>query len=321
MSILYVNSGYKSLLQDYNMDCYEGVDEQFAKCKNYLVPLDYKNWYTVYSNEKMKEWYVRFNIYTNLTNKPYNDYEGFLRISTLSKHLMLSIDSMGKLVLSVEIGDESTELVRLPFELDTINSYELHLYSRANDREIIELKCGEKVVYRNLANGIYNYFGHSEPYKVQIKNIVYLPNEENYRFGMALSNFIIGDTPIGDLVVQELKTNVTSNWNYSKGEYKATVDGKEIVQTIDDKNVLSDVKSNDSIICAVAIAAEHAKTDTKNTKLSFGVNDFNNNETFLTEDFDKGYESEIMEVNPIEGLFWDYDNIDKKFKIKSGGYT
>ena len=64
-----------------------------------------------------------------------------------------------------------------------------------------------------------------------------------------------------------------------------------------------------------------AKTDTKNTKLSFGVDDFNNNETFLTEDFDKGYESEIMETNPVEGLFWDYDNIDKKFKIKSGGYT
>jgi hypothetical protein len=154
---------------------------------------------------------------------------------------------------------------------------------------------------------------------VQIKNIVYLPNEDNYRFGMALSNFIIGDSPIGDLVVEELETDKQYEWNKKGDYYQATEEGKEVIQNIKDMTPLESVKNNDEILYAVAVVAEHAKTDTDNTKLSFGVNDYDNNEEFLSKEF-QGYEG-IMEIAPIEGVFWDYTNVDKDFKIKSGGYT
>lgn len=315
MSILYINPGYVHLMEDTDFKAFEDNNEKFSRCKHYVVPLDYQSWHTVYSNDKVSDWYIRFDLYTNLANKTYNDYEGFLQIGNYTHSLTLNIDSMDRLVLDCN-GDE---IIRLPFKLNQLHSYELHLRSVPDEQEIIELWESGKQIYKKNVKASHQYFGHTQPKWVKIKNIVYLPNKNNYRFGTALSNFIIGNTKLGDLTIDILDTNIETNWEEKDNVFTAKEDGKYIKQTIKDLKQLQSIQDNTDMAYAVSIACIDAKTDPKD-KITYQLNNMNVEDQYLSVEDGKGCQCEVLEIDPVENLFWDYDTIQKEFTIKSGGY-
>ena len=313
MSILYVNPGYASLFEDHKIPSYENNDEKHTRCGRYVIPLDYKNWYTVYTNDKIFDWHIRFDVYVNLSNKTYEDYEGFLKLCDYKYDLTLSIDSMANLVISS--GEDVIQ--RLDFDLDTINSYELRLFSKENEKEVIQLWKDEKLIYSN--NGIpRKYFEEKSPFALKIKNIVYTPNDDNLRHGTALSNFVIGNSRIGNVSIDILDCDITSDWINS---YTTTEEGKYITQKIKNIDTIIESEKKDECIYAVVNAMVNAKSTQDNDIVSFLVNNTRINESFLPVIDKKGITSDVMETNPIEGVFWYSDNIiNKEFKLKSGGF-
>jgi len=281
MSIVYVNPGFISLFDDNEMPSYESNDKKYTRCGRYVIPLDYKNWYTVYTSDRIFDWHIHFDVYANLSNKPFEDYEGFFRLCNYKHDITLSIDSLGNLVLSS--GD--FVLYRFDFEYDKINSYELRVYSK-DDNEIIELWHNDKKIYDN--DGKTKKYFDGEPLRfVKIKNIVYTPNEDNLRHGTALSNFVIGNSRVGDVCIEILDTDITTDWNVNNKEYITNQDGKYITQKIKNISKVEEIEANDDIVYCMAYCLDNIKAS-QNEIASFLVNDTRINETFIPMKDKKG---------------------------------
>jgi len=313
MSILYVNPGFSNLFADAYMPCYETDDEKFTKCKHCVLPLDYQHWYRVYASDKITNWNVRFDVYANLMNKTYTDFEGFLRISNIKYEITLALDSLDNLVVSS--GGES--IFRTPFEMQKLNSYEFRFFSPKVGKESIQLfKDGEKIFDRS--DFTKQYFKNTQPTELKIKNVVYLPNKDNYRHGIFLSNFIVGDSRLGNVTSDIIDTVITTDWNDNDGVYTTDEDGKTITQKV--KNA-DDVKlADDECIYCVSSAMVQAKSDEINEKATHFVDDSFVNENIFNTDDKRGLMSDVIELNPIEAIFWDKaDFVMKKFKFRTGG--
>ena len=314
MSILYVNPGFSSLFVDAHLPCYETNKEKYTKCKQSILPLDYQHWYRVYSSDRIASWNVRFDIYANLMNKTYTDFEGFLRLSNLKYEVTLALDSLDNLVISS--GGES--IFRTPFEMQKLNSYEFRFFSPKEGKEHIQLFKDDVKIF-DRKDFTKQYFAHTQPTDLKIKNVVYLPNEDNYRHGIFLSNFIVGNSRLGNLTTDIIDTVVTSDWEEDNGVYKTEEDGKFITQKIKD---ISDVKLDDGeCIYCVSNAMIKAKAERANEQATYMVNNVNINEDVFGTDDKHGLVSEAMELNPIEAIFWDKaDLATKEFKFRTGGF-
>ena len=320
MSIVYMNPGFVHLFQGDTFPYFEGTKEKYTKCQQYFVPLDHKNWHTVYTNEKIFDWYIRFDIYTNLANKPTDKKEGFFRLITYDKDetkikdVTVSVDSRDNLVLSS--GEET--LLKTPLQLEKLHCFELHVKSNEKS-ETIELWHGEERIYTNGMT-IYQRLDGKQPVTIQIKNIVYLPTKETYRFGIALSDFIIGNTRLGNCYCQILDTDVKSTFNKkSDGTYETEMYNKFINQTLSNLDQIKDVKDMKSLVLALSISAVDAITPFyKNNFLKYWVDDTGINLQDLPEIKEKGVQSEVLETDPVEGGFWMYDTLQRTYKMMSG---
>ena len=315
MSILYVNPGYGHLMHDVNIPSFEGENDKYTNCNHYIVPLDYQNWHTVYTNDRLYDWYVRFDIYTNLANKSYGEYEGFLQLGNYQHKLSVNIDSKDRLVIDCD----GEELIRLPFTLSEIHSYELHVYSAPKKNEVFELWENGKLIYQKKSTAFHQYFKGTNPYWLQIKNIVYLPNQETYRFGTAISNLIVGNTRLNDATINIVDADIETDWEERENGLYSDKDGQLIQQKIKNLEAFQTVRDNEESVYAITFGCIDANTEEQNEQITYMVDDTYVEEQFVPTEKNHGTQCEIMEIDPVNGSFWDYDTIQRKFNIKSGG--
>jgi hypothetical protein len=312
MSLLYINPGFPSLFEDSQFNYYQNTDSKYTNCKQYFIPLDYENWHRIYSNYRMISVYFRFDMYINLTNEVWNGRKDFIQVQTLGGNLYLGIDEETNLCICCK----DTVVYRKPIQMDKLTSYELHLKSNSKE-ELIELWIDNKLAYTNQGKAVV-YFDGQSPTKIDCKNIIYIPNEDSLRHGIAFSDFIIGNTRLGDIVCDIVDTTIKTNWNKSaKTDYETNTDGSILTQDID-RTKLVDVQSNNDVIYAIEIASDIAYADKSIDELEFSVDDTYINKNQLTRNTKVGTTSDIMELHPIEKIFWDYDNIINDFNIKAG---
>lgn len=312
MSLLYINPGFPSLFEDVQANYYQNTENKFTNCKQYCVPLDYENWHRIYSNYRMIDLFFRFDMYINLTNEVWNGRKDFIRVQTLDKALYLGIDEETNLCICCD----DCIVYRKKINMDEITSYELHVKSNQKE-EIIELWINNVLVYTNSGKAVV-YFNQQAPTRIDCKNVIYIPNEDSLRHGIAFSNFIVGNTRLGDVTCDIVDTNIDTNWDKStETEYETNMDGSVLTQKII-RDKLEDIKSNNGLIYAIEIATDIAYADKSIDELSFSVDDVEINKNQLSREKNVGSTSDIMELNPVIRAFWDYDTITSSFNIKAG---
>jgi len=320
VSIVYINPGFGSLFQESNFSYQEGQNKKYTRCKQYIIPFSNIYWYDVYSNNKIFDWYIRFDVYTNLSNENTNDKKGFIRLLSDNHDLTVNIGSHNNIILTTN----DSQLYEGQMDFDTIHSYELHLHSNAKEEQI-DLWEGNKLLYTSKGKVI-KWFDREQPMRVQVKNIIpILTDDVDYyaQFGTAISNIIIGDTRLGNLTCDILDTKIKTDWNQNGNVYQTNSVGKEITQNIKDLSKvddINDIKSDKKAIYAVSISALKADCDTDiGNFIKFNVNNYTDSiKTLPHNEPKKGIQSEVLEVDPIEGVFWDYNTIQRDFKMKSG---
>lgn len=317
MSIVYINPGFGSLFQESSFSYQEGQDKKYTHCKQYIIPFSNVYWYDVYSNKKMFDWYVRFDVYTNLSNENTNDKKGLLRITSEHHDLTFNIGSHNNIVLTCD----NSQLYEGYMEFDKIHSYELHLHSNGTVEQI-DLWEENELLY-TFKDRLIRLFDNEQPYRVQIKNIIpILTDDVNYytQFGTALSNFIIGDSKLGNLTCEILDTNITSNWQADGDGFKTNKEGKFIQQNLKDLKQIEDIKVDKYSVYGLSISALKASCDTNlGNFMKFNVNNFTDSIKNVPYNEPKaGIQSEVMEIEPIEGIFWDYNTLQRDYKMESG---
>lgn len=311
MSILYMNPGYIELMNDKNFQFYQNTNSKYTNCKQYIVPLDYKNWHCIFSKEKSSELFIYFDIYANLTNEAWSDKKGFLQITTDTKDVTLSVDSQVNLCLTM--GDST--FFRTPLSLDSLNRYILHVKS-TDKTELAELYVNGKMVYHTV-NKVFLCLNKESFNNVNFKNIIYIQNEDNLRHGLAFSNFIISDMFLNDVTCDVLETNITSDWDNKDGVYSTDEDGKIITQNID-LNKYSDILNEKDMIYALEIYGKGYTTN-DGDKIKFSVNDtFVSDSKISLEKENSCVVSDIMEINPEDKMFWAKDNLSSNLNMKDG---
>ena len=116
---------------------------------------------------------------------------------------------------------------------------------------------------------------------------------------------------------KDSKTVIEEKKQQAEDDYETNTDGSILTQDID-RTKLVDVQSNNDVIYAIEIASDIAYADKSIDELEFSVDDTYINKNQLTRNTKVGTTSDIMELHPIEKIFWDYDNIINDFNIKAG---
>ena len=296
--IYYANPGLPQLLES-SFPHYITDDKKYTSTEYAFIPKDYKTWNQIYTFKKRtSKLFVFFDMYTNLINEKWNGLSGFLRIVTTSGELDLSINDKYQLCLTTG----NVILYRCQANINTLNRYILHLDIGAK-KDTIELYIDGKCVYTNAQKAVVYFDKNSKITSAECKNIIFVPNQDNARYGVALSNIILSDMILPDDVSCSFVNDITiSGWEKQDDAY--------IGQNNDILKV--DVgKVNSNNIYAVMMGATSVSGE---NKLQLSINDT----TLFASDVDNNPKNVFwsMMLAP-NNEFWNQDNIKQHYNFKA----
>lgn len=296
--IYYANPGLPQLLQS-SFPCYIKNDAKYTSTGYAFVPQDYKTWNQIYALEKQtSKIIVCFDMYTNLMNEKWNGMSGFIRIVTTSGELDLAINDKYQLCLTTG----NVILYRREANINTLNRYVLYLDIGAK-KDTIALYIDGQCIYTNEKKAVVYFDKNSKIQKVECKNIIFVQNHDNARYGIALSNIILSDMMLPDDISCSFVSDINvSGWTKQDDEYIGQ--NNEVLEVN-----IGNVENNNIYAIVMGAASVYGEN-----KLQLLINDKTLYATNIDENPKNVFHSMMLAPN---NDFWNPDNIKQHYKFKA----